>query len=108
MARIGNSVYKDICPGDISCSAFGFRDGRPTKMMAESLLYKLDKGIVNKTLFEHVYDSRYRLVRIYRVLNVDEESKRWGETNNQYSPAFQKLISDKENFQQLEDFNQNT
>ena len=108
MARIGNSVYKDICPGDISCSAFGFRDGRPTKMMAESLLYKLDKGIVNKTLFEHVYDSRYRLVRIYRVLNIDEESKRWGETNNQYSPAFQKLISDKENFQQLEDFNQNT
>ena len=106
MARIGNSVYKNICPDDITCAAFGFRNGKPTKMMEESLLYKLDKGLVNTTLFQHVYDSKYRLVRIYRVLNIDEKSKKWGETNNQYSPASLNIISGKQNFQQLEDFNQ--
>ena len=74
--------------------------------MEESLLYKLDKGLVNTTLFQHVYDSKYRLVRIYRVLNIDEKSKKWGETNNQYSPALLNIISVKQNFQQLEDFNQ--
>jgi dolichyl-diphosphooligosaccharide--protein glycosyltransferase len=42
MARIGNSVYDDICPGDPTCRAFGFdRQGTPTPMMANSLLYKL-------------------------------------------------------------------
>ena len=24
MARIGNSIYHDICPGDPTCSQFGF------------------------------------------------------------------------------------
>ncbi len=42
MARIGNSIYSDMCPGDPTCRQFGFnRDGSPTKMMRESLLYKL-------------------------------------------------------------------
>jgi dolichyl-diphosphooligosaccharide--protein glycosyltransferase len=103
MARIGNSVYNDICPGDITCSAFGFSNGRPTKMMAESLLYKLETGLQNTTLFQHVYDSKYRLVRIYRVLDIDKESKKWGETNNEYSPALLDIISVKQNFHQLED-----
>ena len=75
-------------------------------MMAESLLYKLETGLQNTTLFQHVYDSKYRLVRIYRVLDIDKESKKWGETNNEYSPALLDIISVKQNFQQLEDFNQ--
>ena len=48
MARIGNSVYDDICPGDPTCQQYGFMQSRypggqpePTPMMAESLLYKL-------------------------------------------------------------------
>lgn len=46
MARIGNSVYNDICPGDPTCRQFGFIDqqGTPTPMMAKSLLYKLHSG----------------------------------------------------------------
>lgn len=42
MARIGNSVYRDICPGDPTCSQFGFyHGGRPTPMMENCLLYKM-------------------------------------------------------------------
>ena len=103
MARIANSVYNNICPGDITCSAFGFHDNKPTKMMAESLLYKLIKGGVNTTNFQHVYSSKYNLVGIYRVLNIDPDSKEWQE--NQYSPKLAKIIANKQDFKQLEDFN---
>ena len=42
MARIGNSVYRDICPNDPTCSKFGFYGrGQPTPMMRDSLLYNL-------------------------------------------------------------------
>ena len=43
MARIANSVYRDVCPGDPTCRQFGFTDkyGTPTPMMEASLLYKL-------------------------------------------------------------------
>ena len=42
MARIGTSVYDDICPGDPTCRQFGMmQSGQPTPMMAASLLYKL-------------------------------------------------------------------
>ena len=47
MARIGNSVYHDICPDDPTCRAFGFTNHEamtPTPMMAASLLYKLHSG----------------------------------------------------------------
>jgi len=38
MARIANSVYNDLCPGDPTCAHFGFySDGTPTPMMAKSL-----------------------------------------------------------------------
>jgi dolichyl-diphosphooligosaccharide--protein glycosyltransferase len=63
MARISNSVYSDICPGDPTCRQFGFidRDRTPKPMMAASLLYKLHShnqrpGVkVNPDLFEEVY-----------------------------------------------------
>jgi dolichyl-diphosphooligosaccharide--protein glycosyltransferase len=42
LARIGNSVYDDICPGDPTCAHYGRdRNGKPTPFMAGSLLYKL-------------------------------------------------------------------
>merc|ERR1719408_1166895 len=42
MARIGNSVYRDICPGDPTCSQFGFyQGGVPTPMMEKCLLYRM-------------------------------------------------------------------
>ena len=47
--------------------------------MAQSLLYKLVsfQGSVAKERFEEVYTSKYRKVRIYKVVNVSEKSKLW-------------------------------
>merc|ERR1711924_457709 len=84
-ARIANSVYSDVCPDDPVCSQFGFdSQGQPTKMMAESLLYKLheqgsENGVkANADMFQESYTSKYGLVRIFKVMNVSESSKAWG------------------------------
>ena len=127
MARIGNSVYPGLCPGDPTCRMFGFMDrqGTPTPMMANSLLYKLvthnqKPGVsLNSTLFREVYTSRYNKVRIYKVLKVSKKSRKWlADPKNrqcdapgswyctgQYPPAWKKFISTRVSFAQLEDFN---
>eukprot|EP01062_Namystynia_karyoxenos_P025989 TRINITY_DN2033_c0_g1_i2.p1 TRINITY_DN2033_c0_g1~~TRINITY_DN2033_c0_g1_i2.p1 ORF type:complete len:868 (+),score=240.83 TRINITY_DN2033_c0_g1_i2:81-2684(+) len=128
MARIGNSVYSDICPGDPKCTRYGFmQDGEPTPMMAASLLYKLHshdakpKVRANPKMFKHVFTSTHGLVRIFEVQNVSTKSKAWvADPANrvcdapgswycpgQYPPAFRKLIKDRQDFAQLEDFNKN-
>jgi len=127
MARIGNSVFNDICPGDPTCSKFGFVDRQmtPTPMMAKSLLFKLHghgqmPGVtVDPERFREVFSSKYQKVRIYKVLKVSKKSKDWvADTANwicdapgswycdgQYPPALQDLIGRRKNFAQLEDFN---
>jgi len=130
MARIGNSVYHDICPGDPTCSHFGFYKeglGHPTPMMQKSLLYNLIRAgdspdaYVDPRYFKQVYVSEHRLVKIYQVVDVDQESKAWcANPQNricdrpgswycvgQYPPAkpIQDLMKQKTDFAQLEDFN---
>jgi len=127
LARIGNSVYPDHCGDhDPKCSQFGFdADRNPTPMMEESLLYKLvvngvtDGVAIDRELFEEVHSSEHGLLRIYKVLNVSEESKAWvADPANrvcdapgswycvgQYPPAIRELIDRRRNFAQLEDFN---
>jgi dolichyl-diphosphooligosaccharide---protein glycosyltransferase len=128
MARIGTSVYKDICPGDPTCSAFGFVDHQsmtPTPMMAESLLYKLhghnqSPGVtVDPQRFREVFTSKYNKVRIFKVLKVSKESKNWVANpanrdcdapgswycTGNYPPALKDLIGQRKDFKQLEDFN---
>merc|ERR1711871_683199 len=127
MARIGNSVYHDICPGDPTCSKYGFLDqeGTPTPMMAKSLLYKLHghgqkPGVrVDKNRFQEVFTSTYNKVRIYKVMHVSEESKKWiadpanrlcdapgsWYCTGQYPTAMDDLMAKKQDFAQLEDFN---
>lgn len=128
MARIANSVYNDLCPGDPTCSHFGFyQDGNPTPWMSKSLLFNLiSNGMrpgakVDPKYFTEVYSSPYRLVRIYKVTNVSIESKKWvmdpanrkcdapgsWYCSGQYPPAepIQKLLAKKRDFKQLEDFN---
>jgi len=84
MARIGSSVYPDICPQDPLCRNFGFDSQRkPTPSMAASMLYKmhrhnLEKDVkVNPKYFEDVFSSKYGLVRIFKILNVSMESRNW-------------------------------
>eukprot|EP00949_MAST-11_sp_MAST-11-sp1_P005397 g5397.t1 len=129
MARIGNSVFHDICPEDPTCSKFGFdRNRNPTKMMAESLLYKLhSSGIVpgvevDENRFALVYQSKYGKVRIFKVKHVSKKSKAWvmDPANRvcdapgswycvgQYPPKLAPLIQKRRAFKQLEDFNVET
>jgi len=129
LARIGNSVFPDHCgDDDPRCNKFGFYDGdtaKPTPMMRKSLLYKL---VMNKlqagaqahpSLFEEVHTSKYGLMRVFKVLNVSQESKDWiDDPKNrlcdapgswycvgQYPPALKKLIAIRRSFSQVEDFN---
>ncbi|CAK9062452.1 Dolichyl-diphosphooligosaccharide--protein glycosyltransferase subunit STT3A (Oligosaccharyl transferase subunit STT3A) (STT3-A) [Durusdinium trenchii] len=124
MARIAASVYEDVCPG----SKFhrNRQTGEPSEMMSRSLLWKLyahdPMGEVQTdgALFEEAYTSQYGLVRIFKVLNISDESKAWAaDPNNwkcdapgswhcqgQYPPALSKVLEKQKAFQQLEDFNQ--
>jgi len=127
LARIANSVYRGQCPDDPTCSAFGFMDrrGTPSVMMERSFLYRLHShGVVegveaDPDKFEEVYRSKYGKVRVYKLLNIDEESKFWtADSKNricdvpgswfckgQYPPALTKVLLQKQDFSQLEDFN---
>eukprot|EP00933_Yihiella_yeosuensis_P082631 TRINITY_DN9657_c0_g1_i1.p1 TRINITY_DN9657_c0_g1~~TRINITY_DN9657_c0_g1_i1.p1 ORF type:complete len:864 (-),score=125.24 TRINITY_DN9657_c0_g1_i1:240-2831(-) len=126
LARIGNSVFPEHCgDDDPKCNKFSFyQDGRPTPMMAKSLLYKLVQNgegdvKVNPKLFQEVHTTRFGLMRVYKVLNISQESKDWvADPKNricdapgswycvgQYPPALSELIAKRKNFAQLEDFN---
>merc|ERR1712038_2013328 len=123
LARIANSVYRSMCPGDPTCSRFGYTQNGPTQMMKESLLYKLhghrmrEDAKVDDNRFKEVYLSKYGKCRIYKVLSVSKESKEWVKENKdcdangswycrgQYPPALQKILAEKKDFSQLEDFN---
>jgi len=128
LARIANSVFEGHCPGDPTCQLFGFgRDGNPTPMMADSLLFQLVShnlrpGVsVDASRFKHVFNSKYGKVRIYKVMSISQESKEWVENpenkicdapgswycTGQYPPALKNLIEKRRNFAQLEDFNNN-
>ena len=134
MARIGNSVYHDICPKeDPLCSHFGFVNGdhsKPTPSMRKSLLYNLHAHNmkpnvrVDPNLFEEAFQSKYGLVRIFKVANVSQASKEWNaDPKNrlcdrpgswycpgQYPPApeIQAMLQKRTDFAQLEDFNKKT
>ena len=124
MARIGNSVYHDICP-EPTCSQFGFyQGGIPTPMMEQCLLYKMvqhgQNGVaLDPKKFTHAYTSKYGKVRIFKVRNVSLKSKQWVADpanrvcdapgswycTGQYPPALKSLIAKRKPFMQLEDFN---
>jgi len=81
--RIGASIGSGRATAvemDKITNTFGVdRSGRPTPKMASSLLFKLvsPQGSVDPSRFKEVYTSKYRKVRIYKVIDVDEESKAW-------------------------------
>ena len=76
MARIAGSVYKDVHPTDFYIDEMG----RPSDYMRQSLLYRLHsygKAVDVEPLekYEEVFQSKNAMVRIWKVLDVDEESK---------------------------------
>ncbi|EPY19546.1 dolichyl-diphosphooligosaccharide--protein glycosyltransferase [Strigomonas culicis] len=130
MARIGNSVYRDICAvNDPLCRHFGFGgpSRTPTPSMRASLLYNLHEhnrteGVsVDPSLFQEVHQSKYGLVRIYKVMNVSEASRAWVADRQNHvcsappdtwicpgqfppAPEIQAMLRKRINFKQLEDF----
>lgn len=125
LRRIANSVYRGLC-SEPTCREFGFyQDRTPTPTMEGSLLYKLCLGglhgdvTVDKNRFREVYRSKYVKVRIYKIMSVSAESKEWvADPNNRecdapgswfcrgrYPPALEKILAEKKDFKQLEDFN---
>jgi dolichyl-diphosphooligosaccharide--protein glycosyltransferase len=94
-------------------------------MMAESLLFKLHghglkPGVsADPNRFKHKFSSKYGKCRIFKVLSVSKESKEWvADPKNrdcdapgswycrgQYPPGMAKILSEKRDFSQLEDFN---
>jgi dolichyl-diphosphooligosaccharide---protein glycosyltransferase len=99
------------------------RGNEPSKQLSESLLYKLhSNGLVpgvraDSNRWKEVFRSKYGKVRIYKILSVSNESKEWVKNNRvcdapgswycpgQYPPALEKILSEKRDFAQLEDFN---
>jgi len=127
LARIGNSVFPEHCGDDDPlCQKFSFyQGGKPTPMMGESFLYNavkhnLEAGVsLNPKYWKEVHTTKYGLMRVFKVMNVSQESKKWvADPANkvcdapgswyclgQYPPALKPLISKRRNFAQLEDFN---
>merc|ERR1719410_2823964 len=130
LARIANSIFRKMCPGDPTCRSFGFLDkyGTPSTMMAKSFLYKLHShklkpGVeADPSKFREVYRTKYGKVRVFKILNVSKESKAWvSDPRNrkcdvpgswfcpgQYPPALEPYLKEKKDFGQLEDFNRKT
>ena len=87
VARIASSVYAGICDGDPMCRQFMF-DPRsktpPHKQVQESLLFNLvmnnrhEKAKLDERYYKEVFTSKYGLLRVYRVLDVDQKSRAWG------------------------------
>jgi len=125
LARIANSVYRDMCPGDPTCRSFAAKDqfGQASSMMTGSFLYKLHGNNVvpgvkaDPNKFQEVFRSKYGKCRIYKILGVSKESKEWVVNNRvcdvpgswycpgQYPPALASVLSKRKDFAQLEDFN---
>ncbi|CAE8635161.1 unnamed protein product [Polarella glacialis] len=126
MARIANSVYSDVCPQGPTCEEFRVdASGIPTEMMNQSVIWRLHghnakPGVqADPTLWEEAYTSKHGLVRIFKVLDVSQESKTWAQDpanrkcdapgswycTGQYPPVLDRLLEKKKAFKQLEDFN---
>jgi dolichyl-diphosphooligosaccharide--protein glycosyltransferase len=127
LARIANSVYRDHCPDDPTCRAFGFvdREGTPSAMMKRSFLFNLHGHQIKPEAnapadkFQEVFRSKYGKVRIFKILGVSQESKEWvADPSNricdapgswfcrgQYPPGLSRVLEGKKDFSQLEDFN---
>ena len=114
MARIGGSVYPDVRQEGFYVD----EKGVPSDSMRESLLYRMhstgfDPSVAPLKYYEEAYTSKYKMVRIFKVLDVDEESKRFvasGANRNcdaggwycpgSYPDALKEVLAKKKDFKQ--------
>lgn len=78
MARISGSVYPDIDPSKFWMD----QQGNASPMMKDSLLYRLHfyrldpSKKISLKYYKEVYTTKNHMVRIYKVLKVDQKSKK--------------------------------
>jgi dolichyl-diphosphooligosaccharide--protein glycosyltransferase len=86
VARIASSVYDGICDGDQICRAFSFNprgNSAPHPKVKQSLLFNLvmhkrhQDAKLDTRYFEEVFSSKYGLLRVFKVKNVDMKSRAW-------------------------------
>lgn len=84
MARISNSVYKGHCY-DKLCLQFSYTREGPSEMMAKSFMFAVTSGADSlptnaemKNRYKEVFVSRQGAVRVMKVLQVSQKSKRLG------------------------------
>eukprot|EP00045_Choanoeca_perplexa_P015144 m.184181 g.184181 ORF g.184181 m.184181 type:complete len:232 (+) comp16902_c0_seq1:3372-4067(+) len=106
MARISGSVYSEINPA----AFYQDEKGNPSPMMRDSLIYRLHGARFIPSIpplkhFEEVHTSKHNMVRIYKVKDVSEASRKYCAEHHAYPPALKKILDQKQDFEQLEDFN---
>ena len=113
MARIAGSVYADIDPKAFYLDP---ATGVPSQMMRESILWRMhhhrfDPRAKPLTLFEEAYTTTNRMVRVFKVLDVDAESKAWRaakgvECSRQecYPDALKPVLEQRNAFKQIHGF----
>eukprot|EP00039_Didymoeca_costata_P005752 m.84217 g.84217 ORF g.84217 m.84217 type:complete len:750 (-) comp12958_c0_seq2:72-2321(-) len=96
MARIVASVFSDVEASDYSFQ----NNNEPTEAMTDSLLYKIhshgikeaDPPAGDLTLFEEFFTSKNKMVRVFKVLDTDKESK--NHPVGSYPPALQDVVNE--------------
>jgi dolichyl-diphosphooligosaccharide--protein glycosyltransferase len=100
MARIAGSVFSDV-----NASRFRFvdTDGTPSEDMEASMLYSLhshgfEPDVAEPQFYEEVFTSKNSMARIYKVKDVSEESRQYGDTHHAYPPALDGVLARVRNF----------
>jgi hypothetical protein len=83
----------------------------PSPVMGDSILYqlhsaRLDSTVKHPTMYEEVFTSEHKMVRIYKVKDVSEESREYCETHRNldgsgnYPPALKEILDSMQAFDQ--------
>jgi len=100
MARIAGSVYDDVNASDYYLIN---REGDLSNGIKQSMLYQvhsygLDPDVPEPKHFEEAYTTEHQMVRIFKVKDIDEESKKWIKEHHTYPPALDHILKMKQDF----------
>eukprot|EP00947_MAST-08B_sp_MAST-8B-sp1_P004209 g4209.t1 len=102
MARIAGSVFDDIDPNEYYLD----QERQPSAVMRKSLLFHLHSHRLDKTVrplkhFTEAFTSKHRMVRVWKVEGVDEESRAYCDANRAYPPALKETLAMLKPFDQV-------
>ena len=60
--------------------------------------YGLDPDVPEPKHFEEAYTTEHQMVRIFKVKDIDEESKKWIKEHHTYPPALDHILKMKQDF----------